>query len=325
MEPIMVTVVCLTYNHEKYIRQALKSMLAQKTNFPYEILVHDDASTDGTTKIIQEMAGAHPTIRLICQTENQYSKGVNIFTRFIIPEIKGKYVAFCEGDDFWTSPLKLYKQVTLMERHPKAALCIHNAIRVNRYGKRIGTVNTTDRSRKISCEEVIIGGGGFCATNSILAPSQLLLNPPAYFKEMPFDFVLQMYLASCGNTYCFAEKMSAYRVFADGSWTVRMKENPQSYQIHHDKAIKVLDKFNQDTGLKYNDTIKETILWEEYKYHFNRKDFPILQKEPYRSCKQKKTLSLKNKVILFLGLYMPPVLQCEMAIKEMIKKAQALK
>ena len=113
----MVSVSCITFNHAGYIRQALDSFLMQKTDFAYEILIHDDASTDGTIDIIKEYEERYPDIiRPVLETENQYSKGIsNISGVFNFPRARGRYIAMCEGDDYWSDPYKLQKQFDLME------------------------------------------------------------------------------------------------------------------------------------------------------------------------------------------------------------------
>ena len=109
--PLMVTIQCLTYNHEPYIRQCLEGFVMQKTNFRFEAIVHDDASTDGTATIIREYAEKYPDIiKPIYETENQYSKRDDSLTRIMNTHTHGKYVAMCEGDDYWTDPLKLQKR-----------------------------------------------------------------------------------------------------------------------------------------------------------------------------------------------------------------------
>lgn len=115
----LVTVCCTTYNHESYVREAIESFLIQETEFPFEIIIHDDASTDGTAAIILEYAERYPRlIRTIIQTENQYSKAGLINPRFVFPKATGKYLALCEGDDYWMDRRKLQKQVTFLENNP---------------------------------------------------------------------------------------------------------------------------------------------------------------------------------------------------------------
>ena len=124
----LVSVLTLAYNQAPYIRECLDGILMQKTNFAFELLIHDDASTDGTADIIREYEAKYPDIvKPIYQTENQYSKGVKISSTYQFSRAKGKYIAMCEGDDYWTDPLKLQKQVDFMEANPEYSLCFHNA------------------------------------------------------------------------------------------------------------------------------------------------------------------------------------------------------
>lgn len=112
----LVSICCITYNHEPYIRECIEGFLMQKTTFPFEILIHDDASTDNTANIIREYEAIYPDIiKPIYQTENQYSKGVYISATYNYPRTKGKYIAICEGDDYWCDPLKLQHQVDFLE------------------------------------------------------------------------------------------------------------------------------------------------------------------------------------------------------------------
>lgn len=122
-DKILVSICCLAYNHENYIRQCLEGFLMQKTNFEFEILIHDDASLDHTTNIIREYEQKYPEIiKPIYQTENQYSNGVGVSVNFQFPRAKGKYIAMCEGDDYWTDPLKLQKQVDFLEANEEYVL-----------------------------------------------------------------------------------------------------------------------------------------------------------------------------------------------------------
>ena len=122
--PLMVTIRCLAYNHEPYIRQCLEGFVMQKTNFRFEAIVHDDASTDGTAAIIREYAEKYPDIiKPIFETENQYSKRDGSLRRIMNAHMHGKYIAMCEGDDYWIDPLKLQKQVDFLEEHPDYVFC----------------------------------------------------------------------------------------------------------------------------------------------------------------------------------------------------------
>lgn len=123
----LVSICCITFNHAPYLKECLDGFVMQQTNFKYEVIIHDDASTDGTQEIIKEYTQKYPDIfKPILQTENQYSKGVKrILATFCYPKAKGKYIALCEGDDYWTDPLKLQKQVDFLEAHPDIVYTCH--------------------------------------------------------------------------------------------------------------------------------------------------------------------------------------------------------
>lgn len=273
---IKVSVICLAYNHEKYIRDALESFIMQKTSFCYEVLVHDDASTDDTAKIIKEYEEKYPEIiKGIYQTENQHSKKIRISDTFLIPRAQGKYAAFCEGDDFWISPDKLQMQYDYMEAHPECSLCISNAkmIEASSGKEKNSILHPVKEGRIVSTEEVIAGGGGYCATNSIFTRTVYLLNKPSYFSILSIDLVLQMYLASMGTTYCFSDELSAYRCNVTDSWTVRMKkDNPGRLKLYK-TIIAVRNEFDKATNGKYRQTIQDANSFEYFNLYRESKQF----------------------------------------------------
>lgn len=114
MKPLL-TICCTTFNQEKYIEQTLEGFYLQKTNFPIEIQIHDDASTDSTPEILKRHAEKDSRIKLILQTENKYSQHIMPWWHYSFPQARGKYIALCEGDDYWVDPLKLQKQVDFLE------------------------------------------------------------------------------------------------------------------------------------------------------------------------------------------------------------------
>lgn len=135
----LVSICCITYNHEPYIVQTLDGFLMQKTSFPFEILIHDDASTDRTADIIREYEKKFPKIiKPIYQKENQYSKGNrDILASFVYPRAKGKYIALCEGDDYWIDENKLQMQVNFLENNPEYGMCYTNFNLVSEKSKNI--------------------------------------------------------------------------------------------------------------------------------------------------------------------------------------------
>lgn len=122
-ENILVSISCITFNHEPYIRQCLEGFLMQKTNFKFEVLIHDDASTDGTEEIIREYEAKYPDIiKPLYEKENQWNLGRRGSSVFNYPRAQGKYIALCEGDDYWIDPYKLQKQVDFLENNPEYVL-----------------------------------------------------------------------------------------------------------------------------------------------------------------------------------------------------------
>jgi glycosyltransferase involved in cell wall biosynthesis len=162
-EEIMVSICCIAYNHEKYISDAINGFLLQETNFKYEILIHDDASTDHTADIIREYSKKYPdTIHAFFQNENQYSKKIKILANFVYPHAKGKYIALCEGDDYWTDKNKLQFQVDFLENNRNYMGIAHNVkyyndpdneknINEEFYGKNEDTVFTIKNLIKGEC------------------------------------------------------------------------------------------------------------------------------------------------------------------------------
>lgn len=119
----LVSIVCVTYNHKNYIAEAIEGFLAQKTNFPFELVIHDDASTDGTQMIVKDYQEKNPDlIKPVLQKENQYALGRKA-TPIAMAYARGKYIALCEGDDYWTDPAKLQLQFDFMEQHPHLLAC----------------------------------------------------------------------------------------------------------------------------------------------------------------------------------------------------------
>lgn len=135
-----VSVYCCTYNHERYIRDALEGFFMQKTDFDWKLVIHDDASTDGTQDIIREYTDKYPDkIVSILQTENQYSQGIDI-NKIMSKYLKGKYIASCEGDDYWTDPYKLQKQYDFLQQNPDFSGCYHNIVELNNKEKQITSI-----------------------------------------------------------------------------------------------------------------------------------------------------------------------------------------
>lgn len=256
---ILVSVVCNTYNQREYIRDALEGFLLQKTNFPIEILVHDDASTDGTAQIVQEYSKKYPELIFpILQTENQYSQGVAISETFQFSRAKGRYIAFCEGDDFWTDPLKLKKQVEAMELHPDVDICAHR-MTVTQNERKVGISPKRYRGTLFSTSEVIAGGGAFVSTASLMIRRSLLERPYDFMNIMSCDYVLQMAGALRGGMLYLSDCMGVYRKCAHGSWSERMKNDISSHLAWENELCVVLRALNEETNYQYTKSVEQQI------------------------------------------------------------------
>ncbi len=156
MSDILVSICCLTYNHEKFIKYALDGFLMQKTNFKFEILINDDCSQDNTPNILRDNEKRNPgKFNVTYQTENQFSKGVKPLREILFPQVKGKYVALCEGDDYWTDPLKLQKQVNFLETHDEYSICFHKCIMVDENNNEIESVFCHLEGKDYNGEEIL--------------------------------------------------------------------------------------------------------------------------------------------------------------------------
>lgn len=266
---IKVSISCITYNHEKYIEQAIQSFLMQKTDFKYEILIHDDASTDSTADIIKKYQQEYPDIiKPVLQSENQYSRGVkHISYTYNFNRAKGKYIALCEGDDYWTDKYKLQKQVYYMESDSECTLCTHSVKRVSTESVNdIGLIRPSKVNRELDIREFILGGGMFIGTNSILFPKKIIDNLPTWFFDAHAgDYPLQIFLANHGKAYYMDETMSAYRVNVQGSWTNRVYFSYEQRIEHFKRVAKMLDEINEYTEYKYNKEV-------EIRKRYNLKD-----------------------------------------------------
>lgn len=304
---IMVSINCTTYNQESYIADAVESFLMQKTNFKYEILIHDDASTDNTRSIIKKYEKQYPDIiKPIYQEENKYSKGIKVNYEYNFKRSKGKYIALCEGDDYWTDPYKLQKQVDYMESNPECTLCMHMVEAVNADTKQsLRFIRPYDYNKICSTEEMMMGGGGFVGTNSLLFPKKAFKNAPKFYLNSPVgDYPLQIFLTYKGYAYYMDENMSAYRVNANNSWSRRMLNVSNEKKIQHmDKIDKMLDEFNIYSNREYENTINKLKNRNEFRRELMKGNLKKLKQHEYKQFYLQ--LGTKTKIKLFIIYYLP--------------------
>ncbi len=297
---IMVSIICNAYNHQKYIKDALEGFVMQKTNFPFEVLIHDDASTDKTADIIREYEKKYPElIKPIYQTENQYSQGVKISESFQFPRVKGKYVAVCEGDDYWTDPCKLQKQYDAMEQHPEVDICAHQANVLDAQAEKVLRKFTSYYENKVfSTEEVIMGGGGFVATNSLFYRSEIDKDRPPFRQKSNMDFVLQTHGSLRGGMLYLKDCMAMYRTNVNGSWTTRNKRD-KDFRVKNFRFIdSIWEQVDKDTDYKYKDIIHAKRMKNSIAVCHDIMTLKELKSKPYLEYYKKLPLKKRVKIII---------------------------
>jgi glycosyltransferase involved in cell wall biosynthesis len=246
---IIVSICCITYNHQKYIRDAIEGFLMQKTTFPFEILIHDDASTDGTADIIREYEAKYPDIiKPIYQRENQYSKGIKISQVYQFPRAQGKYIALCEGDDYWIDPLKLQKQVEFLENKKNISIVIH-PVKLEKNGKIINErkFDLGKENRFFYSTDIIKERGQFAATCSYVLREEVVKQLPSWSDRYPVgDFLLEMYSQKVGKGLYLPDVMGVYRISTHNSWTNRVLAIPTQRKIFSINMMKYYTKLKED-------------------------------------------------------------------------------
>ena len=212
---IIVSIQCLAYNHAPYIRQCLDGIVMQKTKFRFEAIVHDDASTDGTQDIIREYEKKYPDIiKPIYQKENQYSKGIpGYITNLIAQQCKGKYIALCEGDDYWIDPLKLQKQVDILEKNDSVSLVYTAFKNVDDKGNDLYRENYDKFMKRSYSGNNLpeLFNMNYILTCTV-AYRKELLETREYKEGSKLDYGLFLAAASYGDFYYLTDKTASYRL-----------------------------------------------------------------------------------------------------------------
>lgn len=301
---IMVSVICCAYNQEKYIEDALKGFVMQKTDFAYEILISDDASTDGTAEIIQKYEREYPDIiRPLYFAENRYSQGIYPWVT-LWNKAQGKYIALCDGDDYWTSEDKLQRQFEALESHPECDMCAHSAYLVRASDRKIvGMIEPLKEEGILTMEEVITGGGNYIATNSLFYRAELQHKPARFASRFCIDYAVQMHGAMRGGIYYLAETMSAYRRGAEQSWTLYMEKNQEVMAQHIHMMVEMLEMADEDTQYRFSNSIAQA----KRKYAFQlagiQRDVTSIYSREYADLRRQ--MSPKKRLILFLKCFAP--------------------
>ncbi len=279
----LVSVRCLCYNHEKYLRNAIDGILMQETDFPFEVIIHDDASSDGSQSIIREYAKKYPQIIVpVLQEENQYSKGIRITKIFIEPLIRGKYCALCECDDYWTDKHKLQKQIDFLETHPDYSICGHSFLTVDRQG------NYMYRDRRvkngehdISLEDIILNKDMPQTATLVYRQKDRTEMPEFFDKVLVGDYPLRLYMSTRGKFHYMPDGMSCYRRHGEGSWVTKLSSGDALFETHISLMIKLIENFDVYTGEKHTDLVNLRISYCNFLRYKRQKNVGEIFKNQY--------------------------------------------
>ena len=325
-DEIMVSICCLVYNHEKYLRKCLDGFLMQKTNFKFEVLIHDDASTDNSVQIIREYQEKYPDIiKPIYQTENQYSKGVKITMQYQFSRAKGKYIALCEGDDYWTDASKLQLQYECMEKNLDCSVCVHNVVKMNEEGISINEkfpplkYSEGIMENEVYLNDELVGVGWIFQTASYFFRNsdiqQFCKEKPEFYMESTVgDLPFMLYAITKGKIYYIDRDMANYRMNSCFSVTKENSNNTDSWIKYAKGQIKSLNAYDQYTNYKFHHNIEPYLLRCESGY--------LLATEQYaKIVKNKKYYIYMNKIGIiqsYVMTYCPFVGKCIIFLKRKI-------
>ena len=315
----LVTVCCITYNQEKYIEDAIRGFLMQETGFPFEIIIHDDASTDNTANIVRSYAEQYPNIiRTIFQKENQYSQGRDI-NSFVFDIARGTYLAICEGDDYWTDSQKLQIQATKMQEHPECHISFHavtetlnnaaESVNLKPYSKHY------DKEQVFDPRTVLLGDGCFMQTPSIMLHKDVVKNLPDFYYTAPAtDYILKFLGSLNGGALYINRIMGVYRVDAEGSWSETVHQNEEKMMNYLELLVESYMSMNDYLDGKYE---KEIMCFVEERYIILANYF--YREKKYEKLKKYKDVSIAFQIMYYLRYY-PRLLDIIFNINKIIKK-----
>lgn len=263
----MISIVCITYNHARFIDDAIVSFLKQETTYSFEIIIHDDASTDNTRDVIEHYKEKYPNlIKVILQTENQYSKG-NKPLDICFSMAKGKYIAICEGDDFWCDVKKLNKQVGFLEVNPEYIISCHNAFIIDENNNKINSSKLTSSQMRDFSSEELIKANAFLLTLTWVFRNIVDFNIPEKRKVVNGDTFMISVLGLYGKAKYHDDILpAAYRVHSGGVWSSLNEERKITtlintwywLQVYHKRILSGWDEYFLLLHFKF--TLKRLLL-----------------------------------------------------------------
>ena len=313
---IVVSVICTTYNHERFIGDAVDSIVHQVAPFKFEFIVGDDCSTDRTPSIVKKYYSRYPSIiRPIFHAENQYSQGKSVL-ELLIKIAKGKYIAICEGDDFWCDEEKLAKQVAYMEKHPTCTFCFTNARKLD---VQTGTMLDCPMLPSTELDRDILGRSHDLGTREMLGisfpPTASFMFRRSCWEQRPIfpkgafmgDRYLQLVMTDAGYAHYIDEVTCVYRVgnpdSVMGGWSKSKPKLAESIKGY----LRLYDEFNRYTGGKYADAIEPLVIAREYSLLTLEGRYEELRDPAYRA--HSKSLGKRSRVAYLMRTTFPGILR----------------
>ncbi|USN53984.1 MAG: glycosyltransferase [Candidatus Nomurabacteria bacterium] len=238
----LVSVVCVTYNHGPYIAEAIESFLQQETDFPFEIIIGEDFSTDETREICLEYAKKYPDKIHLAISDGNVGARNNYFRA--LSAARGKYIAFCEGDDYWSDPKKLAIQIGYMEKHPECSLTFHS-VRIINGDKATNKTIRPFNKKTIIPKNTFFGYGTMAPSPTLVYPRKYIIDPPDWLRHSPVgDIPLKLYLSQLGTVVYLDKIMAMRRIGVEGSWSKRMQTFSYRQKLFPGMIV-MLEGFNE--------------------------------------------------------------------------------
>ena len=306
-----VSVWCMSYNHEKYISGCLDSIISQQTDFPFEIIINDDASTDSSPHIIENYKNRYPElIDAVLQQDNQYSiGGFSSLLKIFLERSHGELIAICECDDRWTDEGKLQKQVDTINE-TGAAVCAHRTETTAKNGVRIDgkDIPRIDSAFLLDRDDMVKLAFEYWISSSMIFHISSLLCSREVFDDGLFEMmdigkvgdtpiVLNGILK--GKTAYIPETMSSYRTFSDGSWTAGIVQDTEKRRIFTENICGMLEAFKEVSGHRYDDTVDVKISDFRFNLLMQQRRYKEIFNREYNEVLKRKTFKHRLKLLMY--------------------------
>ena len=303
-DEILVSVCCLTYNHEAFLRDALDGFLMQETDFPFEILVNDDVSTDATPEILREYAEKYPGLIIPFFQKTHVlnvAEGKEPCLEVLYPAARGKYIALCEGDDYWTDPHKLQMQVDFLEAHPEYTACVHDTLVRYCSGERADyRLLHHGRDCDVRFEDVLFGMSHAFHTSSIVAKKEIIAHPADFFyvglAHWIGDHPDGLWMITNGPIRYLDRCMSVYRVHSNSaSWSSGVDADYAAMLDYFEGKLDLLRAYRPYAQAERLPAVDQAILETEFEQmHYEGRDREQ-RRPPYKAILRRQPFSYRLK------------------------------